>query len=242
VYDKYTAEERHLVAEEEYRVTLSDFTKRKMTNDSDSLNAYLGILNSITRDWLPSGFVCGLPLKDFPQSLRWFHSRQVKPRRRPAFPSWSWAGWEGQVSYSEPLDLRKDETSRYIEAESNMMITFMGFEHPILTIKAAIVKLDVRTEPFSDVYVEGSDEYIGMMRERNFLHNNTIMSGVYSFLVVERVRYKSGKDQPWREDVYMLLLDWDGDVAVRRTKVRLFIPPECRFEQARPNWKIIQLK
>lgn len=72
-----------------------------MTNDSDSLNALLGVLNVWERTPLPPGScVWGLPLKAHPPFLGRIHPRGVgaAPRRRPVFPSWSWTGWAGEVS------------------------------------------------------------------------------------------------------------------------------------------------
>lgn len=47
-----------------------------MTNDCDSLNACQGLLNCLQRTFSLSKFVWGLPVQDFPLSLRWYHSTQ----------------------------------------------------------------------------------------------------------------------------------------------------------------------
>lgn len=92
--------ESHLLSDVYWLIT-SDYTSRAMTNESDSLNALLGVLNVWERTLLPPGScVWGLPLKAHPACLGWMHPRGVgaSPRRRPAFPSWSWTGWAGEVS------------------------------------------------------------------------------------------------------------------------------------------------
>ena len=59
------------------------------------------------------------------------------------------------------------------------------------------------------------------MREGNSIHNNTVPSGTYSGLVVERVSYKIGENVPEKQEVFLLLLDWVGTVANRMTLVKV---------------------
>lgn len=79
--------ESHLLSDVYWLIT-SDYTSRAMTNDSDSLNALLGVLNVWKRTLLPPGScVWGLPLKAHPACLGWMHPRGVgaSPRRRRRF-------------------------------------------------------------------------------------------------------------------------------------------------------------
>lgn len=97
-------------------------------------------------------------------------------------------------------------------------------------------------DPFSEAYLLGTDKSLGPVRERNFLHNNTLATGRYDFLIVERLRYRTAENRPLREDVYMLLLDWDGGFGLRRTKVRLSLDPGLTFDSAKPHFGILRLK
>jgi Heterokaryon incompatibility protein (HET) len=82
---------------------IENYTARSLTYDSDSINALLGVLqdfrNPIYHHWgLP--FIRGADgaaSRSLEVSLRWKHGDKGASRR-PAFPSWSWAGWEGEVS------------------------------------------------------------------------------------------------------------------------------------------------
>lgn len=193
-----------------------------MTNDRDSLNAFLGIVGYLRKLYFPKGLLWGMPLHDFPQSLRWYHPRWVKPRRRPAFPSWSWAGWEGQALYSGPLDLvNKTERGR-VDATAHMTARFIDINDQILTLEAHLVSLEVRTESFSDAYVPGTDLHLGPIKEGNVLHNNTLPSRID--LVVERIRCRVAVDRPFCEDIYMILLDW-GWICIEADKGAVV----CRF-------------
>ncbi|TLD27938.1 hypothetical protein E2P81_ATG06284 [Venturia nashicola] len=214
----YTETERRARGEQEYRNYVFNYTGREMKNDSDSLNAFLGVAAVLRKSWFPRGLTWGMPLADFPQALRWYHPRWVKPRRRHAFPSWSWTGWEGQITYSAPLDLPgTTEQGRY-ESSIDMVANFVGVDGQVLILDAYIVRLDVRTDPFSDAFVPGTDVLLGHIKEGNFLHSNTLPSRTEDFLIVERNRYRVVPGRPFREDVYMLLIDWETGFAMRRTK------------------------
>lgn len=230
------------MGEEDYRECVSNYTERQMTNDRDSLNAFLGIVSYLRKSWFPKGLVWGMPLAELPQALRWYHPRSVNPRRRPDFPSWSFTGWEGQAVYSGPLDIRHKNERGRTDVSTHMTARFVGIDDQVLTLEAYIVKLEIRTDPFSDAYVPGTEDLLGPVRERNFLHNNTLPSKTDDFLIVERIRYRVAPDRPFREDLYLLLLDWDGHVAQRRTKVRLFLGPDVDIEKASPQLQQVRLK
>jgi hypothetical protein len=88
---------------------ISSYTERKLKVESDMLNAFLGILKLYARSeppvhsyWgvpiLPSSFrprpeeLAYTPTLGFLSGLCW--ETLIPGRRRPGFPSWSWAGWK----------------------------------------------------------------------------------------------------------------------------------------------------
>jgi hypothetical protein len=79
---------------------IMEFSKRKLSDGSDVLNAMLGIFNSLkgSKGKLIINLY-GMPVKigskDLVLPLCWYHSEPA--RRRKGFPSWSWAGWDGGV-------------------------------------------------------------------------------------------------------------------------------------------------
>jgi hypothetical protein len=233
-----TEKTRLEVADDEYCGLVPLYTARQMTNDSDSLNAFLGILQQLRKSVLPKGLEWGLPLRDFPQSLRWFHPRTVKPRRRPDFPSWSWTGWEGEIVYSDPLNVLRTQK---FEASADMTVKYVAVDGKALTLEAHNVALEVRTEPFSDVYIPKTETLLGSLQEGNNLHRNTIPSGTYDFLIVERLLYQVASGRPIRQTIYMLLLEKNGQFASRKTFVRLYMEPGVDFAQATGVRKTVQL-
>lgn len=91
---------------------IAAFTERKLTHESDILNAFTGILKVYARADPPVYSYWGVPIlpstfrrpgeppytltQGFLSGLCW---QSMRPgRRRPGFPSWSWVGWTGTVS------------------------------------------------------------------------------------------------------------------------------------------------
>jgi hypothetical protein len=81
------------ILKEVYAPLVTMFTKREITYSQDILKAFSGILGAL-RGTFPR-FVWGLPHespRQFQYAMIWFSQDEMK--RRPGFPSWSWAGWE----------------------------------------------------------------------------------------------------------------------------------------------------
>ena len=82
---------------------ISEFSNREMSVDSDSLNALLGVLSDATKERHYSSIqhLWGIPYHGHGTtlliSIHWKH--HAVAQRRPAFPSWSWCGWSGGVSF-----------------------------------------------------------------------------------------------------------------------------------------------
>ena len=84
------------------------YSERVLSNDSDALNAIIGILNVLKSQDRPIYHIWGVPFtitrrpdaahitdSTISISLNWYHPRSA--RRLPVFPSWSTLGWIGQV-------------------------------------------------------------------------------------------------------------------------------------------------
>ncbi|KAG6006683.1 hypothetical protein E4U21_006758 [Claviceps maximensis] len=122
---------------------ITQYTKRNLTFDEDSLNAFEGITRrlekTIGRGKL--GGIVGIPLwcpanpsasstlspsiadaRQRPARTKllftlttsfWHHSGSVQPRRRRHLPSWTWAGWQGEVElHSSVVVIEQDGTMR----------------------------------------------------------------------------------------------------------------------------------
>ncbi|KAI0482774.1 HET-domain-containing protein [Xylariaceae sp. FL0804] len=221
---------------------LTEYTGRHLTNEEDSINACLGILAAMEKRLFRSGFSFGLPVSSHPQTLAWFHQRRCSPKRRSKFPSWSWAGWQGQVTFPGLLISDTGDEYLFFNPKRSMDLQLVHVEGQELTLQGWVVALDVRTDPFSEAFVVGEDaEPIGALTERNFLHNNTLPSGEYSCLIIQRVTYQIGEGGPERERAFLLALEWQGQIARRKTLMTLNAFPGMSLMQAHPERRTVRL-
>ncbi|KAJ4857180.1 heterokaryon incompatibility protein (HET) domain-containing protein [Trichoderma breve] len=95
-----------------YLSNVEEYSTRKLTYAEDSLNAFRGIAQQFWYRKHAVHNIWGMAYRmapdkrtsSFVQSLTWRHAKNCwdlsqSPQRRPQFPSWSWAGWEGEVRY-----------------------------------------------------------------------------------------------------------------------------------------------
>ncbi|KAL2825644.1 hypothetical protein BDW59DRAFT_161604 [Aspergillus cavernicola] len=129
---------------------LNQYTTRQMTNESDSLNAFRGMLTSLGDRLIPDGFVYGLPLNSHPISLAWMHLEGATPKRRAQFPSWSWTGWEGAVVFPEKLLDYADRQSRKVV--NDLEPRFLASEGNEISVEGWVVHLDIRTDPIKRAF------------------------------------------------------------------------------------------
>ncbi|RDA84977.1 hypothetical protein CP532_3880 [Ophiocordyceps camponoti-leonardi (nom. inval.)] len=209
-----------------FSIMLEFYTEKKMSRDSDSLNAFLGILGLMEQRLFPQGFVCGLPLRSHPQFLGWYHSSACSPRRRPGFPSWSFAGWEGAVLMPKPCEENIVWDAKTSSFRSNpqidLTLRLVNVEKDAIAVEGWVVDMEVRTEPLSEAFKPGcgdDDCSLGCVQERDFSHNNTVPSGTYRCLTIQRHTEKVHLQE--RQSVILLLLDWDGEMATRRSSLTL---------------------
>lgn len=82
-----------------YREAVNMYTKRKMTWQSDAINAFQGVTDLISQG-VNTTFWYGIPEFAFDQALLWYPQEPLTRRTYlGAAPSWSWAGWEGHTKY-----------------------------------------------------------------------------------------------------------------------------------------------
>ncbi|KAF8851014.1 hypothetical protein BDZ45DRAFT_767914 [Acephala macrosclerotiorum] len=89
---------------QQYCTYVQGFTCRELTFECDILNAFAGVAGLLEREL--GGLFWGLPERCFGDSLLWSPNSLpfLRPyRRRKLFPSWSWAGWDGDAYYSNDL-------------------------------------------------------------------------------------------------------------------------------------------
>jgi hypothetical protein len=93
---------------------IQKYSGRDLTQPNDILRAFLGVFNAFSNQAIPVQHCWGVPIWDPRQVLRADRTLAAKmthpmafcvglafgihiPRRRHGFPSWSWAGWYGEM-------------------------------------------------------------------------------------------------------------------------------------------------
>lgn len=219
---------------------LQSYTSRRMTNESDSLNAFLGMLAGFQRRMFPEGFMHGLPLQSHPAALGWMHDRLSKPKPRAMFPSWSWTGWEGTAVIPRDI-LNFFDGDRHSAMDVDLEVHIVSLNDKELTVEGWVADLDIRTDPFSEVFVPEYEDSVASVMEGNSVHNNTIPTGHYTCLVVQRQCEKNSSRNPPRQKAFLVVLELDGDVAQRRTLVTVTLFARYDFTQVKMERRIIRL-
>ncbi|KAJ3578930.1 hypothetical protein NPX13_g1630 [Xylaria arbuscula] len=217
------------------------YTSRRMTNEGDSINAGLGVLTDMEKQLFKTGLVYGLPLRSHPQSLGWMHEGNDSPKRRSAFPSWTWAGWEGEVCFPQLLFRQFAEDRKYHNIREDLMVLFLDVDGFEITVECFVVKLDIRTSQFIVVFGTGGREAIGSMIETDHLTKTTLPSGIYDCVIVQRLLYQKAENIPEKEQVCLLFLDWQGTVAKCKTLGILSNFEGETIMQAKPERKVVKL-
>lgn len=114
----YRPDRLPLKAEIDFRVyarSVEEYSARSLSFESDALNAFAGVMNYL-RPIMRSGYIYGLPQTVLDEALSWKPKGLIRRRVHTdsgtsIFPSWSWAGWIGQVHYTH-LDVFSEVTWR----------------------------------------------------------------------------------------------------------------------------------
>ena len=100
-YSRNLVPASHAVNILSYSRTVADYTSRNLTYPSDILRAFEGVASRF-RPLFRSDFLFGLPRSELDSQILWQPQGPMTRRRDPEsglpiFPSWSWAGWVGEV-------------------------------------------------------------------------------------------------------------------------------------------------
>ncbi|KAI1469474.1 uncharacterized protein F4812DRAFT_458013 [Daldinia caldariorum] len=115
-------------------------------------------------------------------------------------------GGRAPLHYTDRSDFAKAHSDGLFDETADLIVRHIGFEDTILSVDGVLVRLEVRTEPFN-VYIPGTDFYLGMLQEGNTLHKNTLPQGILNFLVAERLSFRFVPDGNARHVLYVIMLE-----------------------------------
>ncbi|KKY28440.1 putative heterokaryon incompatibility [Phaeomoniella chlamydospora] len=98
---------------------VTNYARRQLSYPSDALNAFAGILSMLT-EYSHERFLWGLMTSTFERQLYWVG--KAKPRASPEhgyFPTWSWVGWEGEVSFRHYRTYNPSITCYVLQRDNN---------------------------------------------------------------------------------------------------------------------------
>jgi hypothetical protein len=197
-----------------YMLLIDNYSRRKLSFSSDSLNAISGVLAVLSKSfgWR---FRAGLPNHLLDHALLWRPGDSCH-RRNFGFPSWTWAGWTGRKDWqfqnlldstwinlsSEPwrwVDLRTEV--KHLESSPNRVpeerLDILCFEAQVVPAKLFEVTLTTNydspdstpTYSFKEIWLKGSSR-CGVLYE---LSNEPVATDEptisYEFLALSRSRW-----------------------------------------------------
>ncbi|MCJ1399500.1 hypothetical protein MMC11_002702 [Xylographa trunciseda] len=95
----------------EYSKAVKQYTHRQMSYQSDILNASAGLMHIFSLCFR-CRILFGLPQGLLDVALLWRPTQRLT--RRTGFPSWSWSGWVGQVTYEKPFRMTRGVDGQFV--------------------------------------------------------------------------------------------------------------------------------
>jgi hypothetical protein len=146
-----------------------------MSYPGDALNAFSGIMSLLETEF-QTNFVAGLPDRNFVDCLLW---RRVMPLKslvrrelkgdKCQFPSWSWAGWEGEVMFflSRPLPAKERVHAQYNQAYDILKRRLLHSQQSIKSASqiasvSVLGKEEARDTPETSLQLLTSQHFLGI--------------------------------------------------------------------------------
>jgi Heterokaryon incompatibility protein (HET) len=162
-----------------YLEHVHQYSSKNLSFEEDALEAFAGITSHLQRArdpifqawgvpfWYPRGKAAAEVCKSIVVGLLWRNipdrdPKSKKPYRRPGFPSWSWAGWVGQVEFLIPVSYPMFESKVvgvHLEYESGNLVKLNNvFSNPSRVMKDFSAPLALHLEalvtPISSIAID----------------------------------------------------------------------------------------
>jgi len=111
---------------------ICSYTRRSLTWEADALKAVSGILDELSKQY-ETEFFEGVPTQFLDRSV----ARLGSYVRRPDFPSWSWAGWQGETILRTSGDLATAVWYRHTAARTDGTYEFSAIRTTVENSKGS---------------------------------------------------------------------------------------------------------
>ena len=161
----------------DYAGSLYEYSHRKLSYDSDILNAFAGISNILFKriednSTKEISSVYGLPVNEFDWALLW-QANKTAHRRSGGWPSWSWCGWSGGV-YMLLSDLKYSDLQDWLSNHTWIdWITYSVDGRPQTCIPSDCVyqRSETRWPPLTHPPIVKAQPHDVLSTERSYIAN-----------------------------------------------------------------------
>uniref|UniRef100_A0A0D2YGB4 Heterokaryon incompatibility domain-containing protein n=1 Tax=Fusarium oxysporum (strain Fo5176) TaxID=660025 RepID=A0A0D2YGB4_FUSOF len=113
--------------------------------------------------------------------------------------------------------------ARFETENGDLIPRMVSIDDKVVTLEGWTVTLDIRTDPFSEVVIPGTDQAIGCVTERNFKHNMTLPTGKYRCLVASRLKKEVLRNGLVNQLIYLVVLKGDQDVEIEERQTAITV-------------------
>ncbi|KUI68623.1 hypothetical protein VM1G_04558 [Cytospora mali] len=196
---------------------VQEFTRRKITKDTDRLPALAGLAEQYKK-MTGNEYLAGMWVEDLPGTLLWKGpDRGLKSPTAYRAPSWSWASLEGEIKFELPMDETPEFNTSVVSAHceynppgslSTVTSGWLDVEGPVGLV-SGVKKSDFSSRVFTNGRpVNGHDGWSASLDQDNTCSEGDVaQSKIYllqivvdsfpgntSSLILEKVQPSGGKD------------------------------------------------
>lgn len=217
-----------------YIKVVGEYTQRRLTVESDIVDAVAALLNAMTKgvklpdNDLDKEFKFGMSVgRNLEEALLWQptsnarHSRRVPPdRMKVPWPSWSWAAWRGAVKYASPqvfVDMHSgrigNNTSEIWQSLVEQWYIVDHDGHPVRQFvdwKERIINEDINLDPYIPYIAPKGDIDVQQLITENapLLPGTLVFWTSYSRFDVTKADNVRGADAVADYAVYSIISDF----------------------------------
>ncbi|KAE9576890.1 hypothetical protein CGMCC3_g7076 [Colletotrichum fructicola] len=228
-----------------YTQCAEQYSRRILSFDEDGMNAFGGIIKRLesTTDF-PVRQIWGIPFfhpKDdiiasvgnvdysgyLLTALAWRHELYKPTRRRKQFPSWSWMGWEGSVTWPNPVDSNNIHSPEGVDMASIQLYLEDGTTLPLSELdprspdqnfsQPRALLIHTSAVPRTAFISDSSNHSMRLANggEVRLYPSKEDLDAPKVFKRIQTGRYEAIRLGTINDDAYMMLIKWYRNSAYR---------------------------